>query len=76
MTQDAVMEQGSKFEEECYHCLIKEYVEQLEDCHINNKVIDATKLVNAVMRNPKETQVGKMGDAEELLRHIEDKLEI
>ena len=28
------------------------------------------------MRNPKETQVGKMGDAEELLRHIEDKLEI
>ena len=29
MTQDAVMEQGSKFEEECYHCLIMEYVEQL-----------------------------------------------
>ena len=63
-------------EEECYHCLIKEYVEQVEYRHRNNTEIESDKFLNAVMRYTEQMQVKKASDGEELFMHIDDKLEI
>ena len=54
-------------EEECYHCLIKEYVEQVKECHRNNTKIASGKFLNAVMRHTDQMQVKKTSDGEDFL---------
>ena len=67
MTVDGDMEQSSKEEKECYHCLIKEYVEQVKECHRNNTKIASGKFLNAVMRHTDQMQVKKTSDGEDFL---------
>ena len=54
---------------------MSDYVSQLETCQRNKTDISSGKFFNAVMKFTKHMKVGEMGDPEELLMHLEDKLE-
>ena len=54
---------------------MSDYVSQLETCQRNKTDISSGKIHNSVMKFTKHVKVGEMGDPEELLMHLEDKLE-
>ena len=62
-------------DEECYHCLMKEYIEHLEECQKNNTDIASGKFLNAVMKHTTQMRVDRMSDSEEFFMHLENKLE-
>ena len=76
--QDCEMKQSSKVLEslECYHCLIKEYIEHVEFCQRYDTKIASGKFLKAVMRDTEQMQVGRSCDAEEFLMHLEEKLDM
>ena len=76
MKQDGGMKKSTNVEEECYHCMIKEYIEQVEECQRNNNRIASGKFLEAVMRHPEQMGVGRYSSAEVFFMRIRDKLKI
>ena len=60
---------------DCYNCVVKEYVDQFERCHEANAPIRSEKFFGFVMRYTRQIRVDSMSDSEEFFMHLAAKLE-
>ena len=68
-------DQSGEDEQDCYNCVMKEYIEQFEACQKKNGPIEPKNFLNFVMKHTRKIRVNRMSDAEEFFMHISHKLE-